>query len=124
VDGSKRATILVVEDNRALRDLYRHTLTAAGYAVVAVEDGIEALRAIERDVPHAVVLDLGLPRLGGRDVQRELTSHAETSHVPIVVATGEDLDDLNSADFACVLQKPMNPEELVQALDRCLGRSR
>ena len=120
----EKTTVLVVEDNRALRDLYRHTLTAAGYAVIAVEDGIDALRAIERDVPHAVVLDLGLPRLGGRDVQRELKSHAETSQVPIVVVTGADLDDLNSADFACLLRKPLNLEELVQAVDRCLGRPR
>jgi DNA-binding response OmpR family regulator len=120
----KKMTVLVVEDDRAVRELYRSALMGAGYAVVAVEDGIDALRAIERGVPHAVVLDLGLPRLGGHDVQRELLSHAETSRVPIVVVTGSDISDLNLADFACVLQKPINPEELVLMVDKCLRQSR
>jgi DNA-binding response OmpR family regulator len=116
--------VLIVEDDAALRELYRSALMAAGYAVVAVEDGIDALRAIERSVPHAVVLDLGLPRLGGHDVQRELLSHAETSRVPIVVVTGTDVSGLNSSDFACVLRKPINADELVLAVDRCVRERR
>ena len=119
-----KTTVLVVEDDPAVRVLYRHALMAAGYAVVAVEDGIDALRAIERRVPDAVILDLGLPRLGGRDVQHELMSHAETSRVPIVVVTGMDVSDLNSADFACVLRKPIDPEQLVLAVDNCLRQAR
>jgi two-component system, OmpR family, response regulator MprA len=120
----RKTTVLVVEDDRAVRELYRNALVGAGYAVVPVEDGIDALRAIERGVPHAVVLDLGLPRLGGRDLQRELLSHAETSQVPIVVVTGSDVSDLNPSEFACVLRKPINVEELVLAVDRCLRQPR
>src|SRR5687768_11082679 len=50
--------ILVVEDDHALRDLYRYALRAAGYAVVGVEDGLDALRVMESGKPRAVVLDL------------------------------------------------------------------
>ena len=121
--SARKTTVLVVEDDRSVRELYRNILTAAGYAVAAVEDGLDALRSIERQAPQVVVLDLALPRLSGRDVQRELTSHFETRQIPIVVVTGTDINDLNTADFACVLRKPISPEELVLAVDKCLRRA-
>lgn len=90
----RKATLLVVEDDHALRELYRATLLAFGYAVVAVEDGVDALRYVDGQIPSLIVLDLALPRLGGRDVQRELASRAETRDIPIVVVTGTDMRDL------------------------------
>jgi CheY-like chemotaxis protein len=79
--------VLVVEDDPALRELYRSTLTLAGYSVVAVEDGIDALRRVERRRPDALVLDLALPRKSGRDVKRELRSNPETRDIPIVIVS-------------------------------------
>jgi PleD family two-component response regulator len=61
---SPRKTILVVEDDRALREVYRAALMMSGYTVVAVEDGIDALKHVEKDLPNLIVLDLALPRLG------------------------------------------------------------
>ena len=115
-----KATVLVVEDDPALRTFYRSALTIAGYAVVAVEDGIDALRRIESDAPDLVVLDMALPRLGGRDVQRELASRVETRRVPIVVVSGTETRDLSLADFACVIRKPITAEELIAAVEKCL----
>jgi CheY-like chemotaxis protein len=118
--------VLVVEDDAPLRELYRSALRAAGYAVVAVEDGVDALRRVERGRPEAVILDLGLPRLSGRDVQRELKSSPDTQHIPIVVVSGTDTSDLNPEDFACVLNKPISAEALILAVQHCLrapGRS-
>lgn len=118
--------ILVVEDDSSLRELYRSALRAAGYAVVAVEDGVDALRRVERGRPEAVILDLGLPRLSGRDVQRELKSSPDTQHIPIVVVSGTDTSDLNPDDFACVLNKPISADALILAVQNCVrppGRS-
>ena len=114
--------VLVVEDDPTLRELYRSTLRGAGYAVVAVGDGVDALRRVERDTPDAVVLDLGLPRLNGRDVQRELKSAPDTRHIPIVVVSGHDTSDLDETDFACILQKPVNPDSLLSAVQNCVRR--
>lgn len=119
---SKR-TIVVVEDDEDLRRLYRATLSAAGYAVVALADGIDALRYLDlAHAPDAVVLDLELPRLGGHDVRRELAAHAPTSRIPVIVVTGSDTAGLNEDDFACILRKPIRPDELVRAIDDCLRR--
>jgi CheY-like chemotaxis protein len=112
---------MVVEDDPDLRSLYRASLTAAGYAVVAVEDGLDALHHIEgTGVPSAVVLDLALPRLGGRDVHRELAAHPATSQIPIVVVTGSDISDLNKNEFACILRKPVHLDALIYAIENCL----
>ena len=95
-----------------------------GYSVVAVEDGVDALRHIEADAPKAVVLDIELPRLSGLDVQREIASNAATRDIPIIVVTGT-LRNLNPKDFSCVLHKPITQEALVETVERCLrGRSK
>lgn len=117
-------SVLVVEDDPKLRELYRAVLRAAGYSVVAVEDGADALRHVEQSRPNAVVLDLALPRVSGRDVHRELKAHADTSHIPVVVVSGTDMSDLNPSDFASLLMKPIHPEALVFAVDNSIRRAR
>ena len=123
VPFSDRKKILVVEDDPSLRELYRTSLTIARYSVIAVEDGLDALRRIESDPPDLVILDMALPRLGGRDVQQELAAHAETRNIPILVVTGTDTRDLNPADFPCILRKPVRPDALIAAVDDCLLRA-
>ena len=110
-------SVLVIEDDAGLRELYRSSLRTAGYSVTAVEDGVSALHILEGHVPDVIVLDLMLPRLGGRDVHRELKSNPATSRVPIVVVTGTDARDLNPTDFIKVLRKPIHLDALVRAVD-------
>ena len=115
------AIVLVVEDDAELRNLYRAALRSAGYAVFAVDDGIDALEYVEQTMPAAIVLDLGLPRLDGRDVQRELAAQRHTERIPIVVVTGQT-EGIDEGDFACVLRKPVEPEALVGAVQNCLDQ--
>ena len=117
-------TVLVVEDDLDLRTVFRYALTNAGYRVVDVEDGGDALRQVEREAPCAVVLDLGLPRVSGRDVQRELASSADTRRIPIVVVTGAATDDLDERDFAAILRKPVHAEAVVDVVDHVLRHRR
>jgi DNA-binding response OmpR family regulator len=100
--------------------MYGAMLRMEGFAIVAVEDGVDALRHLEINHPAAVVLDLGLPRLGGRDVQREITSRGDMRRIPIVIVTGGDTADLDPRDFACILRKPIDPQLLVSAVRDCL----
>jgi len=116
------ATVLIVEDDQALRDFYRTTLRYAGYSIVAVEDGLDALRWLDQNTPALIVLDLTLVRVSGRDLQRELRAHAETRDIPIVVVTGDDTSDLNKSELACVLHKPVTGPALVETVQRCLKK--
>jgi CheY-like chemotaxis protein len=121
--SARRTTVLVVEDDAALRDFYRTELTIVGYRVVALSDGVAALQWLEGERPDAIVLDLGLPRLGGWDLHRELTSHPETRDIPIIVVTGQAAD-VNESDFACVVRKPIRSHELIATVQRCLAARR
>ena len=62
--------ILVVDDDRAVRDALRRALSLAGYEVAQAEDGEQALERIAQSVPDAVVLDIGLPGVDGLEVCR------------------------------------------------------
>ena len=61
-----------------------------------------------------------LPRLAGRDVQRELASRVETREIPIIVVSGTDTRDLSASDYACVLRKPVDIDSLLAAVEKCL----
>lgn len=101
-----RTTILIVEDDRELRDLYRGSLSAAGYMPIAVADGLDALRCIEQDtIPDAIVLDIGLPRVSGHDVHREIAANPATSHIPIVIVTGAEFAPIGLRRFDCVFEE-------------------
>lgn len=104
--------------------MYRSALRNAGYAVVAVSDGAAALRHVDEWRPSAVVLDLALPHVGGRDVNRELKSRDETRDIPVIVVSGTDMSDLNAHEFASLLPKPIDPDALVRNVQVALRRSR
>lgn len=112
--------ILVVDDDADLRRLFRMTLTVAGYVVEEASDGIEALQLIDNRPPDLVVLDLMLRALDGASVQQELAARAVTRHIPIVIVTGSSLD-LDGVNVACVLRKPVMPDELVKTVAACLA---
>ena len=112
-----RRSVLIVEDDRKLRELYRSALRNAGYDVAAVEDGTDALYRIEHWTPDVVVLDLALPRLGGRDLLTELKARQDTRGIPVVIVTGTDASDLQPTQSVRILHKPIDPDLLVRAVD-------
>lgn len=111
--------ILIVEDDVDLRRMFRLALSLAGYDVEEAGDGLEALQLIENRPPDLVVLDLKLRALDGVSVQQELAARAFTSRIPIVIVTGSDLDT-DALDVACVLRKPVRPDDLVRTVKQCL----
>jgi CheY-like chemotaxis protein len=115
-------SVLIVEDDPTARELYRSVLRRSGYTVVTAEDGLAALRCVDSMHPDLIVLDLGLPRLGGRDVHRELQANPETRAIPVIVVTGTDTSDLDERAFACVMRKPVDAETLQSEIEDCLHR--
>ena len=121
--SARAMSVLIVEDDPSLRSLYRAMLQLEGFDVTAVEDGIDALRHIELELPDAIVLDLGLPRLGGREVQREITGRMDMRGIPIVIVTGEPIDDLDRSQCASILRKPLEPTALITAVHDCVRKT-
>jgi two-component system KDP operon response regulator KdpE len=107
-------TILVIDDEPAIRKFLRVTLEANGYAVVEAETGKVGLIAAASHGPDLVVLDLGLPDVDGVDVTRQLR---EWSAVPVIVvsARGKEQDKVVALDAGAddYLTKPFGVAELL-----------
>ena len=119
---SERQTILIVEDDEDLRRLFRTALVLAGFDVIEAGDGLEALQRIDRMLPDLVILDLVLPGMSGVVVQQELAAHAVTRQIPIVVITGAYVEP-GALDVACLLRKPITPDELIKTVRTCMTAS-
>ncbi|MCA1563680.1 MAG: response regulator [Acidobacteria bacterium] len=115
-----RQTVLIVEDDTDLRKFYRHVLSIAGFDVQEARGGFEALRNLDLNPPDIVVLDLMLPDVDGFVVMQELAAHAHTRSIPLVVVTGS-AEDLDHLEVACLLKKPVSPEDLVNVVRKCLS---
>jgi DNA-binding response OmpR family regulator len=117
------ATVLVVEDERKLRELVRSYLERAGFTVLSTESGAEALTLAASAAPDLVVLDLGLPDVPGETIARELRAAGST---PIVMLTARSAEEdrirgleLGADDY---VTKPFSPRELVLRVQAVLRR--
>src|SRR5919204_2837649 len=119
----ERPTVLLVEDDRATREMFGYALRIGGFDVLLAGDGFTALRLIEEQVeerlPDVVVLDLNLPQLSGRDVHQEILAHAETRVIPVIVVTGTESDPLPKVFRT--LRKPVAPDVLVAVVQEALA---
>ena len=116
--------ILVVDDDRAVRDSLRRSLAFNGYQVDLAEDGLAALEAVDVQRPDAMVLDVMMPRLDGLEVCRRLRSAGDA--LPILVLTARDAvsDRVSGLDAGAddYLPKPFALEELLARLRALLRR--
>src|SRR5271166_5483958 len=117
------ATVLLVEDERKLRDLVRSYLERAGFTVLSTSSGAEALSLTASASPDLLVLDLGLPDVSGETVAREVRS---AGPVPILMLTARSSEEdrvrgleLGADDY---VTKPFSPRELVLRVQAILRR--
>jgi two-component system response regulator MprA len=117
--------LLVVDDDRALRDVLRRALTLGGYDVRLAESGAGALADIAGAAPDAVVLDIGLPDIDGLEVCRLL--RREGNRVPVLMLTARDAvsDRIDGLDAGAddYLVKPFDIDELKARLRALLRRA-
>jgi two-component system response regulator MprA len=118
--------ILAVDDDRAVREALRRTLTLAGYEVQLAEDGEQALEQIVQSLPDAVVLDVGLPGIDGIEVCRRVRRLG--NRVPILILTARDAvsDRIEGLDAGAddYLLKPFDVGELKARLRALLRRAK
>ena len=117
--------ILVVDDDRAVREALRRALTLGGYEVQLAEDGEQALEQVVQAVPDAVVLDVGLPGIDGLEVCRRMRRLG--NRVPILILTARDAvaDRIDGLDVGAddYMVKPFDVGELKARLRALLRRS-
>jgi two-component system, cell cycle response regulator DivK len=117
-------SVLVVDDLRDMRELYKEFLDLNGFQVVQAANGIEALSVAQSVRPAAIVMDLEMPAMGGSEATRALKQDERTKSIPIIVLTGSSresqLSEAKAAGCAALLRKPCMPEVLLEAIRHVL----
>lgn len=118
----ERHPIIVVEDDPDQLALMMLLLSDGGYAPVEASSGADLFALLQQHRPVAIVLDLGLPDARGVEVCRRLRTLSTYRHLPIIAVTGWSQGDavagLQDAPFNEVFQKPIDPQQLLDALKR------
>jgi two-component system, OmpR family, alkaline phosphatase synthesis response regulator PhoP len=125
---SQRKRILLIEDEEDIAALIKLQAEMLGYKLHVEVDGINGYRAIEREKPDLVILDIMLPGQNGFDVCRKIKSNAELKNIPVIIlsAKGEELDvvlglELGADDYVA---KPFSPKVLFSRIKAVLRRGR
>ena len=112
--------ILVVDDDRAVRESLRRSLSFNGYSVTLAEDGVEALEAIAADRPDGVVLDVMMPRLDGLEVCRRLRSTGDDLPILVLTARAQMAEYFADKQIDGFIAKPCDPEDLAMEVSRII----
>ncbi|MEU3185468.1 response regulator [Streptomyces sp. NPDC006923] len=117
--------VLVVDDNRVIRQLIRVNLELEGFEVVTAADGAECLDVVHEVRPDVVTLDVVMPRLDGPRTAERLRADPRTSRLPIAIISACTQYEAESGLAPAVdafLAKPFEPSELVRLVRRLAHR--
>jgi len=123
---SGRKSILIVDDESAIREMVEFALSRAGFEVLEAADGQEALARVADRAPSLILLDWMLPDLSGIDVARRLKKQEVTARIPIIMLTArtEENDKIRGLEVGAddYVTKPFSPRELVARIHAVLRR--
>lgn len=125
---AQKKRILLIEDEEDIAALIKLQADLSGYHLHVEVDGVNGYRAVEREKPDLVLVDIMLPGQNGYDVCRKIKNNAELKNIPVIIlsAKGEELDmvlglELGADDYVC---KPFSPKVLFSRIKAVLRRGK
>lgn len=119
--------ILVVDDDRDIRETLVDALESEGYAVISAVDGVDALERLRSEdrAPSVILLDLMMPRMNGLEFREALAQVDSWARIPIVVVSADAHGRASAARIgaAACLAKPMRLRELFSTVAQVIGKS-
>jgi DNA-binding NtrC family response regulator len=118
-----RKNILLVEDDRAIRELCHSVLSRNGFECISAADGVTGFETykVRKDDLSLILSDLSMPAMGGIGMIHEILNIDPGANV--ILMSGYNPDEVVPCDirkFCSVLRKPFTPAQLLQAVERCL----
>lgn len=114
-------TVLLVEDNDFIRNMYQLKLSKSGITVEEASDGVQALDKLKQSKPDVVLLDLMMPNMNGLDVLKQLKADGVLPDLPVVVLTNvmdqqsvEDAKKLGARDY--IVKTDLTPTQVVEKI--------
>jgi DNA-binding response OmpR family regulator len=116
--------ILLVEDEKNIRDILRDNLEYEGYSILEAEDGLKGLEIAKNENPDLIILDLMLPQMHGYDFIKQLKKTNPTIPIIIVSAKSEEIDKIKGLDLGAddYITKPFQIRELVSRIKAVFRR--
>lgn len=122
--GTRKPTILIIENEVSNRILIERVLSTRGYRCISASNGQEALNILDRENVDLILTDLSMPVLDGYRTTQLIRERPALVNVPIVAVTAYALNDENEAamQIGCneYLTKPFKPRQLLEVVDRLL----
>jgi CheY-like chemotaxis protein len=117
-------TILVIDDDRSLRETVGELLRNAGHRVLLASSGEAGLAVVQMTVPDLILLDYYMPGMNGLEVVARLKVNPVTHRIPVVavtVASAEHADALSRAGCVGVIAKPFEPTKFLRLVEDILN---
>lgn len=107
-------TVLVVDDDRNIREVLQNFLTLKGYKVVSAANGEQALEMAQCEMPNVILLDINMPGIDGMEACRRLRADEKTRLIPIILITAYGATKAEASDAGAddIIYKPFNMRDL------------
>ena len=120
--------IWCVEDDASIRDIEIYALNSAGFETKGFEDGLSFWKALQKEKPELVILDVMLPKMDGIELLTKMKESAQYSKIPVILATakGQEYDRIHGLDLGAddYIVKPFSVMEMVSRVKAVLRRSK
>ncbi len=128
-DNDKKGSVLIVEDEPALADIYATKLEAAGYDIMMALDGAEGLNMAISNLPSVILLDIVMPVKNGFDVLRDLKLNPKTADIPVIILSnlGQSYEVKRGLDLGAVAfltKANLLPTQVVEEVNDAVARTK
>jgi len=127
MNKSKKALVLIIEDDSYISDMYRIKLESENFEVVTAKDGIIGIRTIEKQKPDIVLLDIVMPKIDGFSVLKTIKRNPELKEIPIVLLTNLSQKENVERGFelgadSYIIKAHFTPSEVVKKIKDILEK--
>lgn len=120
-------SILLVDDDLTLREMYTERLKAEGFQVTSARDGEEAIKIATEVKPNVILLDIMMPKINGLDVLKRLKDQSETKDIPVIVLTAliqdqERMESITRGADDYIVKSETMPGEVIEKIHKLLEK--
>lgn len=118
-------TILLVDDDFTLREMYGERLKAEGFQIVQASNGEEALQMAKKNKPNVILLDIMMPKINGFDVLKQLKTDDELKDIPVLILTAliQEVDKIQGQKLGAdgyIIKSETMPGEVVEKIKKVI----
>ena len=121
-------TILVADDDKSFQRIISRLFEGTGWQVETAEDGVKALESISHRAPDVMLLDLNMPRLGGRELLARIRGNPRLAMIPVIIISGDGTPQEQALEFGLgaddFISKPFNTQDLLSRVEGAARRAR